>query len=943
MELIERDEELGRLREALGHAGDGQGRVVLITGAVASGKTALLHAFAEHVVPAGGRFLGAAGSRTERSLRFGIMGQLFHAARLPAPAAQRTAELLRDPAFAGELGDPGGETPARLRAGDQRRAQVLQELFTAVVDLGEQGPLVLAVDDLHHADTASLHCLLYLARRLRCAPVVLVLTESIRPQSPQPLFRAELLSQPYCVRVSLPPLSNRGLSQLAAARLDARASTELTDSLAISGGNPLLARALIEDQVWPADGSAPAALHLGITFGQAVLGCLYRHEEPVRQVARALAVLGDQAAPEPVARLIGVVPEAAAQLVRLLDMSGLTDRGRFRHAQMAATVLDDMPIDDRRELHARAANLLRDDGAAPTVVAAHLIAAGTTGDAPWTVPVLHDAAEQALAAGKPELAGSCLRLAIEAGTDERQRAISTALLVNAQWQVNPVTASGHLGELVAAARADRLPARETLATVPYLLWEGRVTDAVDALERVAADAERLPVETAARLRAMKLLVSASNPAHLAGVRQTCGTGTTMSAAPEPVGPPLQAVTLLAGVLTQTPDDELAAGAEHLLQWCEFDGNTLGPMTAALTALLYAGRADRAAVWGDLLWRRTAAGAAPIWQAVLRTVRAEAALRLGDLGRAQEQALAALAAVPARAWGVAIGAPLSTLLLAATETGNFEDAVRHLTVPVPAAMFDTPIGLHYLQARGRYHLATTRHHAAMNDFQTCAELMRRWGTDLPALVPWRLEMARTQLRLGRPRAAGDLIREQLHGAPGNPRVHGTALRLLAATVPIERRLALLKEAAEKLQAVGERVELAHTLADLGQTLRTLGDLARARAMVRRAYQLARECGAELLCRRLLLTEPGAGLSDVSAVPDEDADDQLSDAERRVAVLAARGYTNREIAARLHITVSTVEQHLTRVYRKLKVKRRAHLPAGLTSLADGLHEDLRLGVR
>ncbi|MEI5131209.1 helix-turn-helix transcriptional regulator [Streptomyces libani] len=55
--------------------------------------------------------------------------------------------------------------------------------------------------------------------------------------------------------------------------------------------------------------------------------------------------------------------------------------------------------------------------------------------------------------------------------------------------------------------------------------------------------------------------------------------------------------------------------------------------------------------------------------------------------------------------------------------------------------------------------------------------------------------------------------------------------------------------------------------------------------------------------------------------------LSEAERRVAALAALGRTNREIGRKLHITVSTVEQHLTRVYRKLNIKRRADLPVGL----------------
>ncbi|TDD09004.1 LuxR family transcriptional regulator, partial [Saccharopolyspora terrae] len=60
--------------------------------------------------------------------------------------------------------------------------------------------------------------------------------------------------------------------------------------------------------------------------------------------------------------------------------------------------------------------------------------------------------------------------------------------------------------------------------------------------------------------------------------------------------------------------------------------------------------------------------------------------------------------------------------------------------------------------------------------------------------------------------------------------------------------------------------------------------------------------------------------------------LSEAERKVAELAARGQTNREIGRRLYITVSTVEQHLTRVYRKLNVRKRTELPAELSRLND-----------
>jgi DNA-binding CsgD family transcriptional regulator len=61
------------------------------------------------------------------------------------------------------------------------------------------------------------------------------------------------------------------------------------------------------------------------------------------------------------------------------------------------------------------------------------------------------------------------------------------------------------------------------------------------------------------------------------------------------------------------------------------------------------------------------------------------------------------------------------------------------------------------------------------------------------------------------------------------------------------------------------------------------------------------------------------------PDDGGHASMSDAERRVASLAANGHTNRQIAEALYITVSTVEQHLTRVYRKLRVCGRTELPA------------------
>ena len=60
------------------------------------------------------------------------------------------------------------------------------------------------------------------------------------------------------------------------------------------------------------------------------------------------------------------------------------------------------------------------------------------------------------------------------------------------------------------------------------------------------------------------------------------------------------------------------------------------------------------------------------------------------------------------------------------------------------------------------------------------------------------------------------------------------------------------------------------------------------------------------------------------------DALTSGERRVAVLAMEGRSNREIAETLYITRRTVELHLTHVYQKLGVSRRAELGYVLSEL-------------
>ncbi|SCG16958.1 regulatory protein, luxR family [Micromonospora echinofusca] len=931
--LVQQEEQTTRLRRAFRACEDQQrGHVALVTGAVGSGKTSLLESFSEWAAGAGGQVMSAAGSRAERGLHLGVVGQLFHSARLAPQEAARVEKLIRDAAFAVPLPEPGGEAAD----GDRAWAPLLHGLFATLLDLTGAGPLVLAVDDVHHADPASLHCLLYVARRLRHARIMLVLAEASTLRPPHPLFRAELLSQPHFSRIGLPPLTVEAVARLAggdADDADARRTAERC--VRMTGGNPLLTRALLEERV-SGGLSDDYGQAVGDAFDQAVLGCLYRHEPGVRRVAQALAVLNRPAPVDLLGHLLDVVPESTVPALRVLRTSGLMESDELRHPRILRSILGDMSADERRSLHQRAAEVLHEHGAEPSVVAEHLVAAGTAG-APWMVPVLQDAAGHALASGRPDMAAACLRLVSRAPVDEQQRTATTEMLVSARWQINPLTVNGQLTELVETARAAGWSTDAGLSAVPYLLWQGRVDEATEAVTAFPSDEENgsLP----GRLRMMQLLVSLSHPDHLASVRETPSTWSRAANAPTAISPLLQAVTVLGTALTPAADNDTVATAEQLLQRHHTDDGALGLLTAPLLALLWTGRSDRAAVWGDVLLGRPVAQHAPGWRAVIRAIRAEAALRVGDLPGAEHHARAALEEMPAPAWGVAVAGPLATLVACATESGRFSEADRWLAQPVPPGMFRTPLGLHYLAARARHHLAVRRPHAATTDLRRCGELMRAWGIDAAGLVPWRLELARVQLSVGNKTQATQLLQEQLRVPHGvDDRTRGRTLRLLATTAAQDHRRKLLSEAVNLLQSSGDRLELVRALGDTGQTLQRAGDSARARLLVRRAYQLAQDCGASVLAQRLIRREPGSGLPAYPAAAElQEPDDGLSDAERRVAALAAQGHTNRQISSKLFITVSTVEQHLTRVYRKLDVKRRTDLPSRLVAYAEALADE------
>ncbi|WP_433496315.1 AAA family ATPase [Sphaerimonospora sp. CA-214678] len=821
MSLVERDETMARLTDLLAGAVAGRGVVVLVDGAVAVGKSELLRAFAERSLDLGALPVTATGSRMGRDLPLGVLGQLVQDAPLARPEREKAAALLGESA--------GGVRPGRLgsRADvlQQVDAQVVHGLCTILLELAERCPLLIVVDDVHHADPVSLLCLAYLSRLAATARIMMLFA-----QGPyDALFSAELLRQPHCRRIRLAPLSRAGIAAVVAERLGRETAESFAEEWhEFSGGNPLLAAALAEDyRDATRSGDRPPGVVVGRRYGRAVLACLHRAGRRTLKAAQGLAVLAAPGRPEDseppcdLARLLGLGAADVDRELRALATGGLIRGGRFRHEAARTAVLAEMDAGQRMGLHARAAALAHETGAPPSVIADHLLEAGPL-DEPWVVPVLEEAARTALRTGRVRSAVACLRRAWRECVDEDRRARITMMLVRAEWRVDPGACTAHLAGLADMTRRGGLRGSDAVALARALLWHGRFDDARDVLEHLDRLGAAVDPETYAELVVTRLWLRATFPPLRVHLRRPDSVpGAVVS--PE-VNRRLESAVTLAEVLSGRPCGEGLDAVERILRACHRDGSSTDTLENALLALAYGGRCDRAASWCELFRLRgehtPESERSPSRQARLAAVHAEIAVRRRDMRGAERDSRLALEIIPESSWGVAVGGPLSSLVLALTAQGRHEEAEECLGAPVAEAMFQTRYGLHYLHARGCHHMATGRPAAALRDFRLCGDLMAAWDLDVPGLVPWCSGAATARPRAGRP------------------------------VFPPE--------------------------------------------------------------------------------PPEPVD-LLSGAERRVAALAAAGHTNREIAGKLYITVSTVEQHLTRAYRKLRITRRADLPPALRSSA------------
>jgi DNA-binding CsgD family transcriptional regulator len=138
--------------------------------------------------------------------------------------------------------------------------------------------------------------------------------------------------------------------------------------------------------------------------------------------------------------------------------------------------------------------------------------------------------------------------------------------------------------------------------------------------------------------------------------------------------------------------------------------------------------------------------------------------------------------------------------------------------------------------------------------------------------------------------------------------------------------LYEEAITRLGRTSIRVQLARTHLLYGEWLRRERRRLDAREQLRTAHELFRDFGVEAFAERARLELQATG--ERARKRTLDTLDQLTPQETQIARLAAEGHTNREIAARLFISASTVEYHLRKAFRKLDVKSRTQLEGRLT---------------
>ncbi|MFS8095743.1 AAA family ATPase [Lentzea alba] len=830
------------------------GTTTVVEGAPGTGKTAAVDDLAARWEASGRHVVRARGSALEADLPFGIVAQLF------------------------DMIDPG-LVPSEALGALQLTAPtadftVLHGVYRLASALAGSSGLLIAVDDAHWADAASLRWLAYLSLRVRRLPIAVLLTVGVGERCDDPSY-GEIMAA--CQRVTLDNLSSDGVAALVSPALGPPAPEFVQACVESTGGNPLtvtrLIKGLVEDGVPPTAEAAWRVAQRGAEVaGEIMAARLRRRPASVVTAAHCMAVLGPSPHPGVLAELAGLSPVELAEAMRTVELLGVA----------GPAVLDDMPAPARAALHLRAARSLRTHGASDRVVAEHLLET-SPGLEPWAGEVLDRAAQEAVNRGDTSGAARLLWRALREPVANPSRALR--LLGVAELVGNLPGASARLREAFQSNEDDV----ESAVALSYALHaEGKPAELTAVLSRGSAWAQaHLAVHGLAWQEAVPSSISLDTPA---GVLHHVMVGDI--SAQDAV--PLVSTSTTMSSLTSAMILNLADSLDAALAVLDDVDRAQAP---ALRALTYVMRANVQRRKGDLT-----------------SARADLTLACDHLR--QDRRWHAISA-----WHAAL---LADILLEESRPDEAATVIAEASSDEARRLW-TFGGL--LTVRGRMFTARGDDHEALESFLAAGRHCAAWPYRNPAALAWRSGAALACAALGDGERARNFALEEveLARAWGAPRALGMALRAAGRVTAGTAGRTLLEEAVRVLRSSPARLELARALVDLGVVLRRQADTSGARACLRDALDLAQKCGSSAMAARAYseLVATGAGPRRMR----QTGPTALTPTEHQVAALAARGRSNEEIATTLLMPADAVEGVLSGVYRKLGVSGRLQLAEAL----------------
>jgi predicted ATPase len=282
-------------------------------------------------------------------------------------------------ALAAELGAQASSSPSEA---EQRRFVAFDRVVELLRRAASHQPLVIAIDDLQHADTASLLLLKFLAGSISKEPIALVATYREVIAKTQPVLSrtlGALTREDPTRQMTLDPLSRADIAALAASVLDRKPDDTLVDRLVDkSGGNPWLASqmllALGRERGTPSSPHGSTSALLSTNEIKEAIGLhLDVLSDAAREVLRSSAVLGIDFKLAHLAATLAVDPmslldrieEALGARVLAKNSSGTY---RFVHILVRDVLYRTLSLAERTDLHERAGAAALDLGMSEVAV-----------------------------------------------------------------------------------------------------------------------------------------------------------------------------------------------------------------------------------------------------------------------------------------------------------------------------------------------------------------------------------------------------------------------------------------------------------------------------------------------------------------------------------------------------------------------------------------------